>query len=110
MREVLLQDYIMTARAKGLPETTVTYKHAFKNALIPLLTLMGLQFARALSGVILTETVFNLPGMGRLLYQSVIDRDYPVIQGLILTVTALVAIILIIVDILLAYIDPRIKY
>lgn len=110
MTEVLLQDYIVTARAKGLSESTVTYKHALRNALIPLLTLMGLQFARALSGVILTETVFNIPGMGRLLYESVLDRDYPIIQGLILTVTTLVAIILVIVDILLAYIDPRIKY
>ena len=108
--EVLLQDYIVTARAKGLDRTTILYKHALKNALIPFLTLMGLQFARALSGVVLTETVFNIPGMGRLLFVSILNRDYPVVQGIIIWITIVVAITLLIIDILLAHIDPRIKY
>lgn len=110
MVEVLTQPYIIIAKAKGLPESRIIFKHALKNAAIPMVTLMGLQFAKALAGVVLTETVFNIPGMGRLFYQSIIDRDYPMVQGCTLFFTFLLSIVLLITDIMLVYIDPRIKY
>jgi len=110
MIEVLSQPYITTAVAKGLPERRIILKHALRNAIIPMLTLMGLQFARALAGVVLTETVFNIPGMGRLLYESVLNRDYPMVQGLMIWFVGIIAAVSLAIDVLLAYVDPRIKF
>ena len=110
MIEVLNRPFIITAVAKGLPDNVIVYKHALKNAIIPVLTIMGLQFARAIAGLILTETVFNIPGMGRLLYESILDRDYPLVQGLMVFFVAIIAIVSLLIDIALAYIDPRIRY
>jgi len=110
MIEVLNRPFIITAVAKGLPDNIIVYRHALKNAIIPVLTIMGLQFATAIAGLILTETVFNIPGMGRLLYQSILNRDYPLVQGLMIFFVAIVAVVSLLIDIVLAYIDPRIRY
>lgn len=108
--ETFNQDYIRTARAKGVRDETVTLKHALKNALIPVITVIGLQFGTLLGGAILTETVFAWPGIGRLLVNSVSNRDYPVIQGVVLIFAALFALVNLAVDLLYAYVDPRIHY
>jgi len=110
MLDVLNKDYIRTARAKGLNERVVVYKHALKNALIPVITSIGTEFALLLGGAILTETVFAWPGLGRYIVGAVSSRDYPVVQGSIIFVAFLVAIVNLIVDILYAFIDPRIRY
>lgn len=110
MLDVLSQDYIRTGHAKGLSERRVVYKHALKNALIPTLTVIGITFAILMSGAIVIETVFNLPGVGRLLIQSVLRRDYPVIQGVVLLIAAAYVVINLLVDVMYAYLDPRIKY
>jgi len=110
MLDVLRQDYIMTARAKGLVEQIVVYKHAFKNALIPVVTVMGLQFGILLGGAVLTETVFAWPGVGRLLVDSILRRDYPVVQATVLVLALSFVLINLIVDIIYAYLDPRITY
>lgn len=108
--EVLGTDYIRTARAKGLQEWAVLYRHALRNALIPIVTVLGLQVGHLLSGAVLTETVFSLPGLGRLIVDSVLRRDYPLLQGCVL-VTALVFVFVnLLVDVLYAYLDPRITY
>ncbi len=108
--ETFNQDYIRTARAKGVRDETVTLRHALKNALIPVITVIGLQFGTLLGGAILTETVFAWPGIGRLLVNSVANRDYPVIQGVVLIFAALFALVNLAVDLLYAYVDPRIHY
>lgn len=110
MLEVLRQDYITTARAKGLSEKVVVYKHAFKNALIPVVTVMGLQFGILLGGAVLTETVFAWPGVGRLLVDSILARDYPVVQGTVLVLAFTFVMINLVVDIIYAFLDPRISY
>ncbi len=110
MLDVLGQDYINTARAKGLVERVVTYKHALKNALIPVVTVMGLQFGSLLGGAVLTETVFSWPGIGRLLVDSILTRDYPVVQGAVLMLALLFVLINLFVDIIYALLDPRITY
>ncbi len=111
MLEVLRSEYIMTARAKGLQEWVVTYKHALKNALIPVLTVFGLQFGALLSGAVLTETVFAWPGVGRLIVEEgILTRDYPIVQGAILVVAVSFVLVNLLVDLLYAYIDPRIHY
>lgn len=110
MLEVLRQDYITTARAKGLSEKVVVYKHAFKNALIPVVTVMGLQFGILLGGAVLTETVFAWPGVGRLLVDSILARDYPVVQGTVLVLAFTFVMINLAVDIIYAFLDPRISY
>jgi peptide/nickel transport system permease protein/oligopeptide transport system permease protein len=107
--EVIRQDYIQTARAKGLTETVVLYKHAVRNALIPVVTVMGMQFGYLLSGSVLTETVFAWPGVGRLMVQSIYARDYPVVQGAILLVAINFMLVNLFVDVLYAYINPRIR-
>ncbi len=110
MMEALSQDYITTARSKGLKEQMVIIKHALKNALIPIITVVGLQFGLLLGGAVLTETVFAWPGMGRLIVDSILARDYPVIQGAILIFGLLYILVNLVVDLIYAYIDPRIRY
>ncbi len=110
MLDVLKSDYILAARARGIPERKVIYRHALKNAFIPILTMLGLQCALLISGAILTETTFSWPGMGRLLYDRILLRDYPVIQGVIIIFAVSIIMISLIVDIIYALIDPRIKY
>ena len=110
MIEVLSQDYTTTARSKGLKEQVVVIKHALKNALIPIITVIGLQFGMLLGGAVLTETVFAWPGVGRLIVDSILARDYPVIQGAILVFGLLYILVNLVVDLLYAYVDPRIRY
>ena len=110
MLEVMRSDYIRTARAKGQKMGTVIYKHALKNALIPVLTVIGLQMGMLLGGAILTETIFSWPGIGRYIYEAIGYRDYPVIQSGILVVAFMFVMINLIVDILYTLIDKRIKY
>jgi peptide/nickel transport system permease protein len=109
MLEILREDYIRTARAKGLKEATVYYRHALRNALIPVVTVVGLQFGRLLGGAVLTETVFNLPGLGRLLVESVYRRDYPVLQGCVLVIALFLVFANLLVDTLYAVLDPRVS-
>lgn len=110
MLEVLRQDYIRTARAKGQRERIVIYRHALRNALLPIVTIIGLQFGTLLGGAVLTETVFAWPGIGRLLVDAIGFRDYPVIQGTVLTIAIGFVLTNLIVDSLYAYLDPRITY
>jgi len=109
MLEVLRQDYIKTARAKGLSEVKIVLKHALRNGLIPVVTVVGLQFGILLGGAILTETVFAWPGIGKWLFDGVVKRDYMVIQGGTLLVASIFVIINLIVDVLYAIINPRIS-
>ncbi|MER1988023.1 MAG: ABC transporter permease [Solibacillus sp.] len=110
MLEVMRSDYVRTARAKGQKMFVVIYKHALKNALIPVLTVIGLQLGSLLGGAILTETIFSWPGIGRYIYEAIGFRDYPVIQSGILIVAFIFVMINLIVDLLYTVIDPRIKY
>jgi peptide/nickel transport system permease protein len=110
MLEVLGQDYIQTARAKGLKERIVIYKHALKNALIPVVTIVGLQFAALLEGAVIVEVIFAWPGIGRLLVDSIFARDFMLIQGCILFIAAMFVLVNLLVDISYAYLDPRIRY
>jgi ABC-type dipeptide/oligopeptide/nickel transport system permease component len=110
MLEVLSQDYVRTARAKGAPFRSVVFKHALRNALLPVITVIGLQFGALLGGAVVTETVFAWPGVGRLLVDSIFFRDYPVVQGLVLMFGATFVVINLLVDLLYAYVDPRIHY
>ena len=109
MLEVLRLDYIKTARAKGLSDKVVIYRHALRNALIPTLTVSGLAFAGLLGGAVLTETIFAWPGMGRYAYQAIATLDYPAIMGVTLLMAVIFVIANLIVDIMYAYLDPRIK-
>jgi peptide/nickel transport system permease protein len=110
MLEVLNQEYILTARAKGLRESQVVWKHAFRNAILPVVTVLGMIFALLLSGAFITEYLFRLPGAGSLIIAAVKRRDYPVVQGGLLIFSTSILIINLVVDVLYAYIDPRIKY
>lgn len=110
MVEALQVDYIRTAKAKGLRQWRIVFKHALKNALIPVITVLGLQSGYLLSGAVLTETVFSLPGVGRLLYTSILNRDYLVLQGTTLFICLTMVLINIIVDLIYAVVDPRIRY
>ncbi len=110
MLEVMGQDYIRTARAKGLPERVVIYKHALKNALIPVVTIVGLQFGTLLTGAIITETIFAWPGLGRLTIQSISRRDYPLVQGCILMISLTYILVNLATDLLYTVLDPRIRY
>jgi len=109
MLEVIRADYIRTARSKGQKESVVIWSHALYNALIPIVTLCGLQFGNLLAGAILTESIFAIPGLGRLMVESIKSRDYPVVQGGVLFVAVAFSIVNLFVDLLYAYIDPRIK-
>ncbi len=108
--EVIQEDYVRTARAKGLSESLVVFKHTLRNALIPVVTMMGLQFGFLLGGSIVVETVFNWPGLGRLLVDAVNQRDYPVIQGLVLLFSTEFILINLLVDVLYGAINPSIRY
>lgn len=110
MLEVLSQDYIRTARAKGVLERWVIFKHALKNALLPVVTIIGLQFGTLLSGAILTETIFSWPGIGFWIYDGILNRDYPVVQGGVIFVSMSFVLINLLVDISYAFLDPRIQY
>lgn len=109
MLEVLGQDYIRTARAKGLRYRTVIIKHAFRNALLPLVTVIGLSFGGLLGGAVLTETVFNLSGVGRILYEAITARDYGIVQAFTVVIAVFFVALNLIVDISYAYLDPRIR-
>jgi peptide/nickel transport system permease protein len=106
---VLGADYIRTARAKGLPERLVLYKHALRNAVLPVVTILGLQFGNVLAGAIVVETVFNWPGLGRLAFESVLRRDYPTILGVLLFSSIVVIVMNQVTDLCYRLIDPRIK-
>jgi peptide/nickel transport system permease protein len=110
MLDVLKTDYILAARARGIPERRVVYNHGLRNALIPIITMLGLQFSLLLAGAILTESTFSWPGMGRLLLERISLRDYPVIQGVIVVYTLFVSAMSLLVDLVYALIDPRVKY
>jgi peptide/nickel transport system permease protein len=108
--EVLRQDYVRTAWAKGLREGIVVLKHSLKNAVIPVVTILGIQFAQIFSGTVVIESIFGLPGMGRFLFDAIVQRDYPVIQGINLLVVSIIVVMNLIVDLLYAVLDPRIRY
>ncbi len=108
--EVLQEDYIRTAHAKGVPPSRVHYRHALRNALIPVITVFGLYLGTLLAGTVLTETVFNRPGMGRLLVGAIQQRDYPLIQGGLMIYAALIVIVNTAVDIVYGFVDPTIRY
>jgi ABC-type dipeptide/oligopeptide/nickel transport systems, permease components len=110
MLDVLQQDYIRTARAKGLAPRVVTYVHAFRNALVPVVAVIGITTAILIGGAVVTEIVFNIPGLGRLIISAILRRDYPVVQGVVLVTAAAYVIINLMVDLLYAFIDPRIRY
>jgi len=110
MLEVIRQDYIRTARAKGVGEMAVVFKHALKNTLIPVVTVVGLQFGLLLGGAVVTETVFSWPGIGNIIVISILRRDYPMVQGALLLISFIYVAINLLVDISYAYIDPRIRY
>jgi peptide/nickel transport system permease protein len=109
MQDVLDQDYITSARAKGIKESTILRRHALRNAILPVVTITGIHVAWAIAGVIQAETVFGWPGVGRLMYSSVMSRDYPVLQGLFLLFGVVLVLANLVVDLIYGYIDPRIK-
>jgi peptide/nickel transport system permease protein len=110
MLEVLSQDYIRTANSKGLATDRVLLLHALKNAAVPIVTVIGIGIAALISGVVITETVFNIPGLGRLVVDAVLKRDYPIVQGLILLFSLVYVLINLLIDISYAFLDPRIRY
>ncbi len=110
MLEVLGEDYIRTARSKGIPERIVVYKHAFRNAVIPVVTIIGLQAGDLLAGAIIIENVFHLPGIGRLVFEAIGQRDLPVIQGVVLFITTIIIFVNFMIDVAYRYLDPRIRY
>ena len=107
--EVLGEDFIRTARAKGLTKSQTLWSHALRNAMIPVVTIMGLQFAFLLAGTIIIENVFYLPGLGRLVFQAITQHDLPVVQGTVLLLVATVVVINFLIDLLYAWIDPRLR-
>lgn len=110
MLEVLRQDYIRTARSKGASQTTVNYVHALRNALLPVVTIIGIEAAFLVGGLIVTETVFNIPGVARFLVEAILWRDYPIVQNLVMLIAVVVVVVNFVVDMLYAVLDPRIKY
>lgn len=110
MLEVARQDYIRTARATGHREMTIVFRHALKNAMIPVLTVFGLEFGYMLGGAVLTETVFSLPGIGRLLVEGIFARDYPVVQGAMMVAATTFVLVNLLTDVAYAFFDPRIRY
>ena len=109
MLEVIRQDYISTARSKGVDERTVTYQHMLRNALIPIITAVGLQFGTLLGGAMLTETVFSWPGLGRLMVENIKSKDIPMVLGCVVFLATMFTIVNLVVDIIYAFVDPRIK-
>jgi peptide/nickel transport system permease protein len=110
MLDVMREQFIVAGRAKGLGERAVVYKHALKNALIPTITIIGISFAILLSGAVVVETVFNIPGLGRLIVSAVLRRDYPIVQGVVLCVAGVYMLVNLAVDLSYLLIDPRVKY
>ncbi len=110
MLDVLRQEYIRTARAKGLREPAVLVAHALKNALIPVITVVGLQMGYLLGGTVVVEEVFGLPGIGRLTLWAIFQRDYPTVQGTVLFIAVMFMTVNLVVDVLYAFLDPRIRY
>ena len=110
MLEVLRQDYIRTARAKGATRSSVNYRHALRNALLPVVTVLGIEAAFLIGGLIVTETVFNIPGVARFLVEAIRSRDYPIVQNLVMLIAVVVVLVNFAVDMLYATLDPRIKY
>jgi peptide/nickel transport system permease protein len=110
MLEVLRQDYVRTAEAKGLRERVVVMRHALKNALLPIVTVVGLQLGGLLGGALLTETIFSWPGMGLWTYRAILSRDYPIVQGAVLVSATIYVVVNLLVDISYAYLDPRIRF
>lgn len=110
MLEVMRQDYVRTAEAKGLRRRTVVISHALKNALLPIVTVIGLQLGGLLGGALLTETIFSWPGMGLWTYRAILSRDYPIVQGAVLVSATIYVVVNLLVDISYAYLDPRIRY
>ena len=110
MLEVLREDYVRTARSKGLTELTVIGRHALKNAIMPILTVSGYQFARLLGGTIIIETIFVIPGLGQFLIESIIHRDFVVIQATVLLAASVVLILNLVIDLVYGILDPRIRY
>jgi len=108
--EVLEEDYVRTARAKGQTERAVMYRHALRNALLPIVTIIGLQFGNALGGAVVTETIYGWPGMGRLVVQAIGQRDFPVVQGAVLVLALLFSLVNVAVDLTYGLVDPRIRY
>ena len=108
--EVLVEDYMRTARSKGLPKRIVYLRHALRNALLPVLTIVGLQFGAMLSGTVVTETVFSRPGLGRLVVSAILWQDYPLVQGIVLFMATIYVVVNLLVDISYAWLDPRIRY
>ncbi len=108
--EVLAEDYVRTARAKGQRERAVIYRHALRNALLPIITIIGLQFGNALGGAVVTETIYGWPGMGRLVVQAIGQRDFPVVQGAVLILALLFSLVNVVVDLTYGFVDPRIRY
>ena len=109
MLEVLQQDYIRTARSKGLPRRMVTFRHALRNALIPVVTMIGLQFGGLMSGEVLTETIFAWPGIGRMIVDAINNKDFPLVQGTIMTFALMYALVNLIIDVTYALLDPRLR-
>lgn len=110
MLDVLYQQFIVASRAKGLGERAIVYKHALRNALIPTITIIGISFAILMGGAVVVETIFNIPGVGRLIISAVLRRDYPVIQGVVLCVAGVYMLINLLVDLSYLVIDPRVRY
>ena len=110
MLEVLRQDYIRTARAKGASEQSVNFHHALKNAILPVITVIGIEAAFLIGGLIVTETVFNIPGVARFLVEAIRWRDYPIVQNLVMLIAVVVVLANFTVDMLYAALDPRIRY
>jgi ABC-type dipeptide/oligopeptide/nickel transport system permease component len=110
MLEVIGQDFIRTARAKGLADRVVVYKHALRNALLPVITVLGVQFGGLMGGAVVTETIFAWPGMGRLALNAILSRDFPVVQGVVLLVAVMFVAVNLLVDLVYGFVDPRIQY
>ena len=107
---VLREQFVTTGRAKGLAERAIVYKHALRNALVPTVTVIGISFAVLISGAVVVETVFNIPGLGRLIISAVLRRDYPVVQGVVLVIAGVYMLVNLLVDLSYLVIDPRVKY
>jgi peptide/nickel transport system permease protein len=110
MLDVLQNEYIRTAKAKGVRQSMVIFKHALRNAIIPVVTVIGMTFANLMGGAVVTESIFNIPGVGRLLIKSVFTRDYPVIEGVVIYIAVAWTVINLLVDVIYTLIDPRLEY
>jgi peptide/nickel transport system permease protein len=108
--EVLREDYIRTARAKGQHARAVVWRHAFRNAMLPVVTVIGIEFAFLIGGLIVTESVFNLPGVARFLVEAILWRDYPMVQNLVMFIAIVVILSNLAVDMLYGFLDPRVRY